>query len=85
MNEQSQSNIPVNPIRIKVKPSDTTAIACPCGGEVFNKGALLRKVSQILTGSTNNEPLLFPVFYCVKCGRPAPDSIPDEFKPIIEV
>jgi hypothetical protein len=84
---QNQLEQSVSPMqgrtRIVVKPGDTNPFTCPCGGEVFNKGYVLRTLSPLLGGS--KQPLEFPTLYCVKCSKPVLAFLPLEFHPIIEL
>ena len=73
------------PVKITIKPSDTTAVTCPCGGEVFADGMLIRRVSAFLTGSPKPTLSPIPVPYCVKCGKACIDFLPEDLKPVIEV
>ena len=71
------------PCRIQIKPSDTTAVVCPCGSEVFQEGMLLRKISALVGGDGKPKPL--PTIYCVKCFKPHPDFLPPDLRPVTEV
>jgi len=54
----------------RIKLSDTTAITCECGSEVFAPALGLRKVSAIVSGTGKEEVL--PVqagICCLKCGK----------------
>lgn len=72
------------PQKIFIKPSDTSPVVCPCGCAVFNQGILLRKVSVLLGGDGQPQPM--PVIYCVKCFKPVPEFLhPDLRKTEIDV
>jgi len=58
--------------------NDTEAVKCEaCGGEVFEEGLMLRKVSALLTGTGQPGIVPVPVFMCAKCGH-----INKEFLPV---
>jgi|GEM_PF-3559355 hypothetical protein len=86
--EQSQFNPNPNQFqsgkvtRISINPSDTTAVVCPCGSDIFAEGLWLRRVSQLLGGPP--EPVRLPVTYCVKCLKVVPDFLPPALRPVIE-
>lgn len=59
--------------------SKTTAWLCDqCGGEVFNAGLLLRKVSRFISGDAKDGLAPVQTFYCVKCGHVNDDFYPPE-------
>lgn len=59
----------------------TTPIKCEkCGGETFNQGVMLRKVSPLLTGTGQPGIVPIPVFYCVECNHVNAEFIPEELK-----
>ena len=85
MNEHSNlQQQPQQPIRIKLKLSDTTEVTCPCGGSTFDEGMLLRRVSRILSGG-GPEITPIPAIYCVKCGKPVTELLPPELQPQINI
>jgi hypothetical protein len=77
---------PANPLskptKITIKLSDTKAVVCPCGCDIFNQGLMLRKISVFLGGDDEPKPL--PVIYCVKCFKPVPDFLPPDLRPVID-
>lgn len=61
--------------------NDTEAVKCEkCGGEIFQQGLMLRKVSALLTGTGKPGIIPVPVFICEKCGHVNSEFIPEEFK-----
>ena len=60
---------------------DTEAVKCElCGGEVFDQGVMLRRVSPILTGNGKPGIVPVPVFICSKCGHVNKEFIPQELQ-----
>lgn len=54
----------------QISLSDTTGIVCEeCGNSVFAQGVFLRKVSQFLTGESQDSLIPSPTFYCIKCNH----------------
>jgi len=54
----------------------TTSIPCPSGGEIFQQGFVLRKVSRFITNGTEDMVLPIPVFYDKETGKILPDTLP---------
>ena len=48
-----------------------------CGHNTFINSFMLRTVSKLLTGSSEDNLLPIPVFECSKCGHINEDFIPD--------
>lgn len=60
---------------------DTEPVKCElCGGEVFEQGVILRKVSALLTGNGKPGIVPVPVFMCSKCGHVNSEFIPEEIR-----
>lgn len=81
MNDPRQFRAPQVQLRIE----DTSAVACPCGSEIFTRGTLVRRVSGILTGGKTEFVPLDGIIYCVKCYKPMAELLPDELKPVIDI
>ena len=61
--------------------SDTEAVKCEkCGGEVFEQGLILRRVSALLTGNGKPGIVPVPVFLCSKCGHVNAEFLPEELR-----
>jgi uncharacterized Zn finger protein len=57
----------------------TTPIVCEkCGGEVFQEGLMLRKVSKIITATAQDSLLPIGTFFCVACGHVNKDFKPEQ-------
>src|SRR5574344_2386164 len=69
----------------QIKLSDTQPLICQkCGGQVFMKGGIIRKVSPILTGT--GEPAITGIdcIYCVRCGEPVKELLPLAVQTILD-
>jgi hypothetical protein len=51
-----------------------------CEGEFFREVLILKKVSKILTGSSEDTLVPFPVYQCVNCSH-----VNEEFNPFTKV
>lgn len=59
---------------------DTPTIKCEsCGGVYFREVTLLKKVSKLLTGSSEDTLVPFPIYQCVECKH-----VNDGFNPFAE-
>lgn len=85
MSQQVQHQHPNQPPKVKLNISDTSAVVCPCGHDVYAEGMMLRRVSVILAGP--GQPAITPisVVYCVKCGKAVTELLPADLQPAIEV
>jgi DNA-directed RNA polymerase subunit RPC12/RpoP len=67
-------------IKIMKHLKDSTGIKCEnCGSQVFKEGYLLRKISKLLTGESNDIIQPIPVFTCSDCGHINSDFKPKDF------
>lgn len=48
---------------------DSPNIVCECGCKTFIEGAVLKKVSQIISPTGREEIMPIPVFVCSECGK----------------
>jgi len=67
MQEQKQA--------FNIKPEDTVAIKCECGGLVFQECFMMRRISAIMSPTGKEEQFQIPVPVCIACGRPQSDSV----------
>jgi len=44
-------------------------IELTCGGEMFNQGYELRKLSALISPTGKTQVMPVPVFYCLNCGK----------------
>ena len=66
----AQDNTKGEPQLPQIKLSDTTAIQCECGSEVFVNGVSLRGVSMLQSGTGKPEILLNGLgIVCAKCQK----------------
>lgn len=66
--------------RPRLMLKDSSAIQCPCGGEIFVEAALLRTWSRLLTGESKDSVASVPVMLCVKCNQPLEVMMPEELR-----
>ena len=52
-------------INLKEQP---TIVCGDCGGMYFREVTMLKKVSKILTGASEDTIVAFPTYMCNKCG-----------------
>jgi hypothetical protein len=81
-NHQFSSGNPLRggPINIQLKLNDTLPYSCSCGGDVFDNGVKLRRVSKILTAGGPELVVVPHIPYCVKCGKAVREAIPEELR-----
>ena len=66
-------------LNMRVPLDDSKEVSCEkCGHEIFVQGFKIRKISGILTGSSEDTMIPIPVFICNDCGH-----VNEEFEPII--
>jgi len=54
----------------KIDLRDAETISCnDCGGLYFKEVILLKRVSKLLTGSSEDTLVPFPIYKCDKCGH----------------
>ena len=66
--------------QLNVDLTNTTSIATPDGGVVFQQGVILRKVSKFVVGSNEDAILPIPVFYDPQSGKILVDTLPAELR-----
>jgi uncharacterized Zn finger protein len=63
-------------VRPQIDLKEIPNIECEeCKNQVFKEVTILKKVSRILTGTSNDNIIPFPTYSCAKCGH-----INEEFK-----
>ena len=67
-------------MNLNVDLKSTTAIETPEGGQVFNQGVLLRKVSKFVVGADEDAVMPIPIFYDPISGKILKDTIPAELR-----
>ena len=58
----------------------TSPIVSSTGGKIFQEGYILRKVSKILSGTSQDAIVPIPVFYDVKTGEVVQETLPVELQ-----
>jgi len=58
-----------------IKPEDTVAIKCECGGLVFQECFMMRRISAIMSPTGREEQFQIPVPVCIACGRPYSNNV----------
>lgn len=65
----------------KIDLREVPSIKCEsCGEEYFREVLILKKVSKILTGSSEDTMVPFPIYQCVGCSH-----VNEEFNPFKKV
>ncbi len=70
--------VPQMPQRAQPSLSDTTAIECACGCNVFEELLMLRHLSRIVTGEKKDTVITVPILSCKKCHKPLEQMLPPE-------
>ena len=60
--------------------SKTTSIPTGDGGQIFQQGFVLRKVSRFITGGTEDSVLPIPVFYDPETNKILGEGLPPELR-----
>jgi len=58
----------------------TTSVPNDSGGQLFQQGFILRKVSRFITNGAEDAVLPIPVFYDEKTGKILQDTLPPELR-----
>lgn len=66
--------------QIDIDLKDTTELKCKCENKTFVQVLLLRKISRLLTGKTQDSILPIQVMQCTDCGSILDASIPEQVK-----
>jgi hypothetical protein len=54
---------------VKISLKDQPTVKCEtCGGVIFREVTLIKKVSKLLTGSSEDTLVPFPTYVCDGCG-----------------
>ena len=65
----------------KIDLRNTETVKCTeCGGNYFREVMLIKRVSKLLTGSSEDTLVPFPIYQCVSCFH-----VNEEFNPFNEV
>lgn len=54
---------------IKIKLSDHPWQACDCGGLVFEEKLMLKRISGLMTGQSEDQHAPIPVIICTTCDK----------------
>jgi len=60
--------------------SKTTSVPTEGGGQIFQQGFVLRKVSRFITGGTEDSVLPIPVFYDPETSKILGEGLPPELR-----
>jgi len=60
--------------------SKTTLVPTEGGGQIFQQGFVLRKVSRFITGGTEDSVLPIPVFYDPETNKILGEGLPPELR-----
>ena len=69
-----------NQMNLNVDLKSTTPIETPNGGQIFQQGVLLRKVSKFVVGAEEDAVMPIPVFYDSVSGKILESTIPAELR-----
>jgi len=58
----------------------TTSVSTEGGGQIFQQGFVLRKVSRFITGGTEDSVLPIPVFYDPETNKILGEGLPPELR-----
>lgn len=59
-----------------VMATDEMKMKCSkCGGEIFQDGFIMYRVSRLMIGAPNDVFPKMPIPFCVKCGAPLGESV----------
>ena len=64
----------------QVDLKNTTPVTNFDGGNIFQQGVILRKVSKFVTGTDSDAVMPIPVFYDPETGKILEDSLPKELR-----
>ena len=64
----------------QISISDTTAVVCECGSDVFQDALMLRKASRLLTGAAQDALIPVQGFMCAKCQTVVQEYLPPELR-----
>ena len=60
--------------------SKTTSVLTEDGGQIFQQGFVLRKVSRFITGGTEDSVMPIPVFYDPETKKVLGEGLPPELR-----
>ena len=62
---------PMEPAKLQITPEQMDSICCDaCGHEYFKQVLILKRISQLYTGTTKDKVVTMPAFVCDACGEP---------------
>lgn len=63
--------------QVQIDLSNTTGVKCPeCKSHFFDQTVIIRKISRLYTGASEDQMTLVPVFVCRGCGVPLKEVFP---------
>lgn len=63
--------------QMQIDLSKTVGIKCSeCGSNFFDQTMIIRQVSRLYTGASEDQPVIVPVFLCHHCGAPLKKYFP---------
>lgn len=67
-----------NTAKLNLTMSQTTAITCDsCGNQYFNQATILRRVSPLVSPTSQEAMVPIQVFQCTKCDHVNKDFLPE--------
>lgn len=67
-------------LQTQIDITQATDLKCQCGGDTFVIGSRFKKVSKILTGTSDDVIIPIEVFLCGDCGETLEDLLPKELR-----
>lgn len=69
-----------NQQQVNLDLKNTSAVKNTEGGNVFQQGVILRKVSKFITGTNEDGLMPIPVFFDPSTGKILTDSVPKDLR-----
>lgn len=70
------NNLQSQNLNVDIRKNSVSVKCESCEGETFREIVFIRKISKLLTGTTNDSLIPIPTFQCATCGH-----INEEFTP----
>ena len=67
-------------MNMNIDLKNTTSIATPSGGKIFQQGVILRKVSKFVSGTSEDAVMPIPVFFDPDTNKILKSTMPQELR-----
>jgi len=81
MNKMEGGMPPQAPQVTSAMVKNAKTLTCSCGGVVFENGMVIKRISAILSPTSQEMDVPIQVFLCKKCGLVLPETDPDNVLP----